>query len=215
MVTDACLLYAAEEHICPHCQSKLTCCTTPPFHVGDGLGWGTDVFFICLNDECSLYQNGWKHVEEQYGQVASFRFMRLPGENQGGPLMVGSNMAFTGSEVNLEEAKAKSDRYQKEKLSLEQLKTCVEEKNLEPVLFLITDEESVLEGREKACSLLKEICDIRCIDPIRNHKFRHTEIGQLADLAIVEILKKTFQRECPHCSEIIKAQATICKHCGK
>jgi len=215
MVTDACLLYAAEEHYCPHCKNKLTCCSTPPFHVGDGLGWGTDVFFVCLNDECSLYKNGWKHVEEQYGQVASFRYMMLPGEKQGGPLMVGSNMAFTGCEIDVEAAKAKSARYVKEKESLEKLKTCVAEKNLEPVLFLITDEDSVLDGRRKACELLKELCDIRCIDPIRNHTFRHTEIGQLADLAIGEILKKTFQRECPHCSEIIKAQAKICKHCGK
>ena len=215
MPANACLNYADEEHYCPHCKTRLSCCTTPPFHVGDGLGWGSDVFFVCLNDECSLFTNGWKHVEEQYGQSASFRFMMLPGEKTGGPMMVGSKTAFTGSTIDPEELKKKNSRFQKEKDSLEKLTTCVAEKNLEPVLFLITDEESSLEGRRKACELLSELCDVNCIDPIRNHTFRHTEIGQLAGLAIGNILQKTFQKECPHCSEIIKAQAKICKHCGK
>lgn len=215
MPADACLKYADEEHFCPHCQVKLSCCTTPPFHVGDGLGWGTDVFFICLNDGCPLFVNGWKHVEDNYGQSASFRYMRLPGEKSGGPMMVGSNMAFTGCAIDTEEMKAKSARFQQEKESLAKLSTCVEEKNLAPLLFLITDEEADLEGRRKACELLAKLCDVSCIDPIRNHTFRHTEIGQLAGIAIANILQNTFQRECPHCSEIIKAQAKICKHCGK
>ena len=214
MPADACLNYANEVHFCPHCQTRLSCCSTPPFHVGDGLGWGSDVFFVCLNDECRLFANGWKHVEEQYGQTASFRYMVLPGEKEGGPIMVGSKSAFT-STIDPEELKAKNSRYQKEMDSVAKLQTCIAEKNLDPVLFLITDEESSLEGRRKACELLAELCDINCIDPIRNHKFRHTEIGQLANIAIASVLQKTFQKECPHCSEIIKAQASVCKHCGK
>jgi hypothetical protein len=214
MPTHACLNCTDEEHFCPHCQSKLSYCPTPPFHVGDGLGWGSDVFFVCLNDECPLFTKGWRHVEEQYGQNASFRYMILPGEKEGGPMMVGSKTAFTCT-INPDEVKAKNARYQKEQDSLAQLATCVAEKNLDPVLFLITDEDSVLKGRCQACELLVELNDIKCIDPIRNHKFRHTEIGQLADLAIAKILKNTFQKECPHCAEIIKAQASSCKHCGK
>nr|MBF0221687.1 zinc ribbon domain-containing protein [Desulfobulbaceae bacterium] len=215
MSIDACLKYADEEHICPHCNTKLSCCNTPPMHVGDGLGWGTDIFFVCLNNNCSLYVNGWKHVEEQYGKVSSFRYMKLPNEEKGSPMMVGSPIAFTGSIVDFEALKKKSTRYQTEKTAIEKLKTCVQEKNLEPVLFLITDEDSNLEERRKACQLLEEICDISCIDPIRNHKFRHTEIQQIANIGISKMLKKTFQKECPHCAEIIKAQAAICKHCGK
>jgi len=215
MPANACLKYADEEHLCPHCQTKLSCCTTPPFHVGDGLGWGSDVFFVCLNDACPLFTNGWKLVETQYGQNASFRYMVLPGEKTGGPMMVGSKTAFTGSEIDLKAARAKNTRYQQEQEALAQLATCVAEKNLAPVLYLITDEDSALAGRHQACQLLVELCDLNCIDPIRNHKFRHTEIGQLANLAINSILEKTFQKECPHCAEIIKAQAVTCKHCGK
>jgi len=215
MPSDACLKHAHEEHFCPHCRVRLSCCSTPPFHVGDGLGWGSDVFFVCLNDDCSLFRNGWKHVEEQYGQTASFRYMMLPGEKEGGPMMVGSKSAFTGCTIDSKALQTTSARYQQEQDAVEKLKTCVAEKNLAPVLFLITDEESNLENRRLACKVLTELADISCIDPIRNHTFRHTEIGQLANLSIATILQKTFQKECPHCSEIIKAQAKICKHCGK
>lgn len=215
MVNEACLQYADEEHFCPHCNTKLSCCSTPPMHVGDGLGWGTDIFFVCLNDDCSLFVNGWKYLEEQYGKVASYRYMKLPNEEKGTPLMVGSKVAFTGSTVDFDEVKRKSKRYQAEKAAIENLKTCVADKNLEPVLCLITDEDANLEARRKACDLIEELCDIACIDPIRNHKFRHTEIQQLANIAISKMLKKTYRKECPHCAEIIKAHAATCKHCGK
>ena len=215
MVNDACLKYATEEHFCPHCKTKLSCCNTPPMHVGDGLGWGTDIFFICLNDDCSLFINGWKHVEAQYGQAASYRYMKLPNEEKGSPMMVRSSAAFTGCTVDVDEVKEQNTRYQTEKESIEKLKTCVAEKNLEPILFLITDEESNLDSRRKACELIEEVCDIACIDPIRNHKFRHTEIQQFANIGISKMLKKSFQKECPNCAEIIKAQAKRCKHCGK
>ncbi len=215
MASDACLKYAQEEHYCPHCNTRLSCCSTPPIHVGDGLGWGSDVFFVCLNDDCSLFADGWAHIEEQYGKSSSYRYMKLPGEKKGTPMMVASRIAFTGSIVDPNELKKTNVRYQNEQKRLEELKTCVAEKNLAPVIYLITDEEANLKGRNKACGLLEELNDLACIDPIRNHKFRHTEIGQLAYLAINRILKNNFKKECPFCSEIIKAQAKLCKHCGK
>ena len=215
MLSDACLKYVREEHYCPHCNTKLSCCSVPPFHVGDGLGWGCEVFFVCLNDECSLFANGWKHIDSQYGKVGSYRYMKLPNEKKGSAMMVVSKMAFTGSILDPDQVEESNSRYQQEKESLKKLETCVAEKNLEPVIFLITDEESNLKGRRKACSLLTELCDTSCIDPIRNHKFRHTEIEQAADIAISNMLKKLYKKECPHCAEIIKAQAATCKHCGK
>ncbi len=215
MASDACLLYALEEHYCPHCNTRLSCCSTPPIHVGDGLGWGSEAFFVCLNDDCPLFVNGWKHIEETYGKSSSYRYMQLPGEKKGTPMMVASKIAFTGSILDPEELKKTNTRYQKEQKALEDLKTCVEDKNLEPVIYLITDEDANLVGRKKACNLLEELNDFACIDPIRNHHFRHTEIGQYASLAIGKILKNNFKKECPFCAEIIKSQAKICKYCNK
>jgi RNA polymerase subunit RPABC4/transcription elongation factor Spt4 len=215
MISDASLSHANEEHYCPYCNSRLSFCRTPSFNVGDGLGWGTDAFFLCLNDDCSMFVGGWKHIEEEYQKTSSYRYMQLPGEENGMPMMVGSRMAFTDSVIDVEEEQKPNVRYQREQKARQELKTCVADKNIDPVVYLITDEEANLEARKKACELLEELNDFSCIDPIRNHKFRHTEIGQVANLAVSRMLKNNFKRECPSCAEIIKLQAKICQHCHK
>ncbi len=216
MFTDQhCYEIAKEVHHCPHCGDQLFCCRTPPFHVGDGLGWGTEVFFVCLNDECKIFKNSWQEFVERYGQSASCRYMKLPNEEKGGPMMVGSKDAFTGMVVNPDDMDKVNERYKLEKEAVARLACCVAEKDLEPVIRLITDEEANLENRQRACALLEDLNDLDCIDPIRAHKFLHTEIGQQAELAICRILRKQNRMECPHCAEIVKAQAKICKSCGR
>jgi hypothetical protein len=58
---------------CPHCGSRLKRWSVPA-----GASWEEDVFWVCVNDDCSYYQDGWKWMEEQYGQHASYRFMINP-----------------------------------------------------------------------------------------------------------------------------------------
>jgi hypothetical protein len=207
--------YAQEEHFCPHCHQRLSCCNAPPFHVGDGLGWGTEVFFLCLNDDCPLFVNSWQQFELQYGHSASCRFMQLPGEKKGSPMMVGGREAFKGSEIDPESIKQQSKRFNREMEAAAGLDTAVAEKNLEPVLYLTLDEAAAPENRKRAVEALVAIGDLGCVDPIRNHKFLSTEIEQLANLAIKAVLDANFRRECPHCAEIVKSQAKLCMHCGK
>ena len=66
----AVLKYIENKRTCPHCKTELTLCHAPPMHVGDGLGWGSEYLFVCLNDECSLFKNGWEYIENQYGNTA-------------------------------------------------------------------------------------------------------------------------------------------------
>lgn len=200
---------------CPRCGNELSCCEAPPIHIGDGLGWGSEILYICLNDECPVFVNGWKQIEEQYGHKASYRHMQLPGSKEMNVMMVGSADAFKGSVVNLEVVEAQNVRFQEEKKALASLTTCVQEKNLEPVLYLILDEAAALEGRKKAISLLAELNDLACIDPIRNHKFRDTSLQSDCNMAIAQILKANYRKECPFCMELIKSTAKICKHCKK
>ena len=200
---------------CPHCKNKLSCCEAPPIHIGDGLGWGSDILYICLNDECSLFVRGWQQIEVKYGHSASYRYMQLPNSKEANVMMVAASDAFKGSIIDPEAIKTQNVRYQKEKEALGVLDSCVDAKNLKPVLHLILDEGAAIDGRKKAISLLARINDLGCIDPIRNHSFRDTSLESDCKMALAQILKANYKKECPFCMEIIKTQARICMHCKK
>ena len=199
---------------CPHCNTELSCCEAPPIHIGDGLGWGSEILYICLNDYCSLFLKGWDQIEEKYGHHASYRYMQLPDSNEANVMMVGNSDAFKASVIDPEAVKKQNVRYHKEKQALKDLETCIEEKNADPVMHLILDEAANVDGRKKAIGLLAELNDLNCIDPIRNHKFRDSALESDCNMAIHQLLNANYKKECPHCMEIIKAQAKVCMHCN-
>ena len=212
---DDCLRYSQEKHYCPHCEALLSCCETPPFHIGDGLGWGAEVMFICLNNECPIFLKGWDHIENQYGHNGSYRYFILPNEAKGDVVMVGSDQAFTGSIIDPEVLKSQNERFKQEQEYVKQLDTCVAEKNLEPVISLILDESAGHNGRLRAMSMLAELNDLSCLDEIRNHKFESSKMEHAINSTLLGLLKNNFKKECPYCSEIIKLQAKVCMHCNK
>ena len=205
--------YLDEVHNCPHCQQKMSCCEAPPVHIGDGLGWGSEIMFICLNDACSLFLNGWETIEEKYGHHASYRYMELPESNEGNLMMVGNADAFKASVINPQELKKQNERYRREKEAIKELANCVAEKNLAPALHLILDEAAEATYRKQAIELLPAINDLSCIDPIRNHNFRDTSLEMACNIALEAILKQNFKKECPGCGELVKQQAKKCMHC--
>lgn len=202
-----------EVKICPHCNAKLFCCEAPQIHVGDGLGWGSDVLFICLNDACSLFLKGWDYIDGEYGHHASYRYMELPGSKESNVMMVGNKDAFKGSVVEPEAIKKQNKRFQAEKEALEGLKTCVEEKNIAPIMILLLDEAALNSSRVSALEYLVKLNDLSCIDALRNHTFRNATFEQKTNICIQMILKANFKKECPYCAEIIKSQAKKCMHC--
>jgi hypothetical protein len=207
------LSFLDEVKTCPHCKETLSLCEAPPIHVGDGLGWGSDVLFICLNDGCSLFLNGWDKIEAQYGHHASYRYMELPGSPEGNCMMVGNSDAFKGCLINKEELRNQNVRYRQEKEAIKQLESCVAENNIKPVMTLLLDEGARKSVRVNTIGYLAQLNDLACIDPLRNHKFRDPAIEQKANQVITELLKVNFKKECPHCLEIVKAQAKKCMHC--
>jgi hypothetical protein len=207
------LSFLDEVKTCPHCKETLSLCEAPPIHVGDGLGWGSDVLFICLNDGCSLFLNGWDKIEAQYGHHASYRYMELPGSPEGNCMMVGNSDAFKGCLINKEELRNQNVRYRQEKEAIKQLESCVAENNIKPVMTLLLDEGARKSVRVNTIGYLAELNDLACVDPLRNHKFRDPAIEQKVNQAITELLKVNFKKECPHCLEIVKAQAKKCMHC--
>jgi hypothetical protein len=88
---------------CPHCGVKMTKTIPPPYTIGDGLGWGVKYMWICFNDECSMFVNGWEHMRETYGKVASYRCMCLPDSGEMGAMAVLSYDGLKGGIVEDEE----------------------------------------------------------------------------------------------------------------
>ena len=210
---DLIMKYLEEAPNCPHCGDRLTLCHAPPIHVGDGLGWDSEYLYICLNNDCSLFVNGWKYVENQYGHVGSYRHMQIPGSKETYNMMVAGKEAFTGSVVDIEALKRQNKRFRKEQACVAALDDCVTEQNLEPVLYLLLDEAANIESRKRAADLLVPLNDLSCLEPLRNHTFKNTDLEQQVNMALTTLLKNNYLRECPFCAELIKARAKVCKHC--
>lgn len=69
---------------CPHCGRTMEEYPMPDVHYADILGWGSNFLWVCTNDECSLFVNGWKNMAEKHGQLASFRYMIQPDSGEAG-----------------------------------------------------------------------------------------------------------------------------------
>jgi hypothetical protein len=169
--------------------------------------------FICLNDGCSLFLKGWEQIEIKYGHHASYRYMELPGSPEGNLMMVGNADAFKACVINKDELLAQNQRYYKEKEAIEGLKTCLENNDPKPVMTLLLDEAATKSDRMVALEYLQKLNDIECIDPLRNHRFRDPAMEFAVRQVLEAILTANFKKECPHCMEIIKAQAKKCMFC--
>lgn len=205
--------YLDEVHTCPHCEQKMSCCEAPPVHIGDGLGWGSEVLFICLNDYCSVFLKGWDNIEQKFGHHASYRYMELPDSFEGNFMMVGNAEAFKASVIDPQALKLQNERFRKEKEALEGLEQSVANNDLTHAMTLILDEAADVTGRKKAVAFLVEINDLSCLDPIRNHKFRDTALEMECNQVLDLLLKKNFKKECPYCGDLVKMQAKKCLHC--
>lgn len=209
------LQYLDEKHVCPHCQTELTLCHSPSIHVGDGLGWGSEYLFICLNNECSLFVKGWDHIEHQYGHVGSYRHMELPNSKESFSMMVGGYDAFTGSIVDVDDLRRQDVRYQELQKALQQLDECLAKKDIKPVLTVLLNDSARLDDRKRAVMLLVPFNDLNCVELLRNHIFKDEHLGYEVKRALDTILHKHFLKECPYCAELVKLRAVVCKHCQR
>ena len=58
---------------CPHCRSRLL-----KWRVPEEATWDEEFFYVCFNDACSYYREGWAWMKSRYNQDASYRFMVNP-----------------------------------------------------------------------------------------------------------------------------------------
>jgi len=200
---------------CPHCGQEMNLWEVPPVNFSDGLGWGTPYLYVCFNDDCPCYRQGWDHMKETYAQSASYRSMNYPGTETFEIIPVFSSMGGRGQIIDdqvLAEQEALKEAIKK---GFSILAECYVNKDGPQVLQMLLDVTEPVRVRSKAAEMIGDIGELAAIEPIRNVKFGNQALQKAVDEAVAKIHKRFFTRECPFCAEIIKRRAKICKYCKK
>jgi len=58
---------------CTHCGNQLRRWLVP-----EGSNWPSERLWVCFNDDCSYYRDGWTWMREQYSQNISYRYACEP-----------------------------------------------------------------------------------------------------------------------------------------
>jgi hypothetical protein len=74
---------------CPKCQTRFK-----KWRVPDESSWSEEYFFVCFNDDCPYYKDGWVWMKEKYNQRASYRYAVNPTNGASIPLPVWSDSAI-------------------------------------------------------------------------------------------------------------------------
>lgn len=201
--------------VCPHCSEEMQIWEVPPVNFADGLGWGAPYLFLCFNDTCPCYTQGWDNLMDNYAQRASYRCFCYPGEDNFEVMPVFSPMGAKGQIIDDQALAQEEALKQNIKRGFSILADAYVAQDDITVLGLLTDSTQPARVRLKAAEMMGDIGELGAIDPIRSLKFGNPKIQAAVDTAIKKIHERHFTRECPFCAEIIKKRAKICKHCSQ
>lgn len=204
-----------EKPKCPHCHQEMSLWEVPPMNFSDGLGWGTPYLYVCFNDECSLYKEGWENMRENFGRNSSYRCMQYPGQNNWECMPVFSPEGASGQVIDSEVVLQQEMLKEATKKGFSILADCYNNKDGVTVLRLLTDVTEPMRVRVKAAEMMGDIGTVEAIDPLSGLKFGNSILQEKVTASIKKIHERHFTRECPFCAEIIKQRAKVCKHCGK
>ena len=174
---------------CPHCGLEMNLWEVPPINVGDGLGWGTPFLYLCFNDECPLYQQGWDNMMEHYAHTASYRCMNYPGTEQYELIPVFSEQGGRGQivdDVVLAEQEAIKEAI---KNGFAMLAECFVRKDGPSVLTILLDPAHPNRVRQKAAEMIGDIGEAGAIEPMRNARFGNELVQKEVNAAIAKIHK--------------------------
>ncbi|MCP4116534.1 MAG: zinc ribbon domain-containing protein [Desulfobacteraceae bacterium] len=204
-----------EKPVCPHCKKEMSLWEVPDIAVGDGLGWGTPYLFVCFNDECPSFKQGWDNLQETMEHTASYRCINSPGDDNFEYMPVFSSIGGTGQVLDDDVMKMREDTKEAMRQGFSLLTDFYISKDWDEILKILLDSIQPTRVRIKAAEMVSEIADVEAIEHMVNNKFGAPLLQKAVDEAVTVLHGRHYTRECPHCAEIIKKRATTCKHCGK
>ncbi|MFP4533664.1 MAG: zinc ribbon domain-containing protein [Desulfobacterales bacterium] len=201
--------------ICPHCGKEMEIWEVPPVAFSDGLGWDSPYMYVCFNDECPLYINGWKNLWENFAQRASYRCIKSPNDDNFEAMPVFSPIGGQGQVINDQVMAEREALKESTKKGFSILAECYVSKDEVTVMQMLMDATQPVRVRLKAAEIAADVGGLDAIELITNHKFGNPILQEKVDETVDKIHQRHFTRECPFCAEIIKKRAKVCKHCGK
>ena len=206
---------AMDKPHCPHCDQPMTLWEVPSINFSDGLGWGTPYLFVCFNDDCSSYKEGWDQLSETMEATASFRCYVEPGQKNFEYMPVFSPMGAQGGKLDDEVLIREEAKKELLKQTFSVLTDYYISKDWDEILKICLDPKIPAKARLKAAEMVGELGGIEATEHLINHKFPTPVLQQGVANAIQQLHERHYTRECPYCAEIIKKRATVCKHCNK
>lgn len=200
---------------CPHCNKEMTLWEVPPINFSDGLGWGSPYLFVCFNDECPSYKQGWDHLARTTEFSASYRCIQEPGADNYNYMPVFSPIGAKGQILDDAELLHREAVKEATKRGFSILTDHYVSKDWDEILKMALDPKQPPKVRLKAIEMVGEIGGSESTEHLINHKFPAPVLQNAADAAVIQLHERHFTRECPFCAEIIKKRAAFCKHCQK
>jgi len=87
-----------KKRLCPYCGQKMLT-WQPPVDAN----WGLNPQYVCFNDDCEYYVNGWEWMKSNYDQKISYRHRYDPESGEKGPLPAWSSQAHRDRIIEDEE----------------------------------------------------------------------------------------------------------------
>ena len=75
---------------CPYCGIPMKKWRTPQMPFAGGSTWASEFLYVCFNDECSYFVNGWDWMWNNYHQHLSYRHVLDPATGIPSPVAVPS-----------------------------------------------------------------------------------------------------------------------------
>ncbi len=204
-----------DKPLCPHCKTEMSMWEVPEIACGDGLGWGSPYLFVCFNNECSSFKQGWDDIKESMEFSASYRCINNPGDKHFEYMPVFSSMGGTGQVLDDDVLEMREATKEAMKQGFSLLTDFYMSKDWDEILKVLLDSLQPSRVRIKAAEMVAELGDVEAIEHLVNPKFGSQQLQKAVEDAVAALHERHYTRECPHCAEIIKKRATLCKHCGK